>query len=53
MPENQGGTTTKVVSVRLLVELHRRAKRYAVDHDDSLQGVIAKALESFLKKRGA
>lgn len=44
----------KVVSVRLTKELHRRAKRYAVDHDCDLQDVVAEALENFLaKKRGA
>lgn len=49
-----GSKEQKVVSVRLSTELHKRAKRFAVDHDCDLQDVVAQALELFLlKKRGA
>jgi predicted transcriptional regulator len=48
-----GGKPQKVVSVRLSPDLHKRAKRFAIDHDCDLQDVVAQALELFLLKKRA
>ena len=37
------------VTMRVSVELVRRAKHYAVDHDLTLQDLVVRALEQFLK----
>lgn len=51
----QGAGKPRVVSIRLSPETHKRAKRYAIDHDTSLQAVVAAAVEAYVgkQKRGA
>jgi len=49
-PPAQGRRT---VAVRLIADLHRRAKIWAARNDISIQDVFKEALDEYLKKRGA
>jgi predicted transcriptional regulator len=40
-------------SIRLEPDLHKRARRYAVEHDTTLQATVNEALADYLKRKGA
>lgn len=45
--------STRVTTLRLDPEVHRRARMYALAAGSSLQAVVSEALSDYLKKRGA
>lgn len=57
MPEKKADkkktSPTKVTSVRVDAETHRRARIYAAVHGTSLQEILGAALDDYLKKKGA
>ena len=38
-------------SIRLPIELLKRAKKYAIDHDTSLAALLIDSLESYLNRK--
>jgi hypothetical protein len=41
------------VTLNLPVALVRRAKHFAIDHDEDLQDVVTEALKQYLGRKGA